>query len=57
MNIKYIKIKDLDGRYSLSETTNGVINVKDNWETIYPSYGNQKKTTIFKISSITIGKL
>lgn len=30
--VKYIKIKDLNGRYSLSKTKSGILNVKDEWK-------------------------
>ena len=36
--VKYIKIKDLNGRYSLSKTKSGIINADDSWVENYPKY-------------------
>ena len=44
-NVVYIKIKDLSGRWSLSKTKSGILNVKDEWleKTHTPAQFDYKK--------------
>ena len=51
-NVKYIKIKDLISRYSLSKTKSGVLLVKDKWDSTSSEYVSSDGTVEVKVDQV-----